>query len=53
MNRLLNIISNDLSIARYSGEADADFTRPLCSYAINPLNDLRNRMRYMNLSRRE
>lgn len=25
MNRLLNIISNDLSIARYSGEADADF----------------------------
>lgn len=34
MNRLLNIISNDLSIARYSGEADADFIYRVCYSAV-------------------
>ena len=34
MNRLLNIISNDLSIARYSGESDADFIYRVCYSAV-------------------
>lgn len=34
MNRLLNIIADDLSIARYSGESDVDFIYRVCYSAL-------------------
>lgn len=34
MNKLLNIIANDLSIVRYFGESDSDFTYRVCYSAL-------------------